>query len=278
MLLFTWNLDKKPTAFRLALAHMQRSGYGFIGCLQEMPPEVGTTALARKATKELVGDAMRCLGVTEAAPPHKHGRVGLFCSPNLTPTASDVAHDPRQRMAVIAVQGARVSPLSVVGYHGESRGSGGDRGRIGADARREIDKRCGRGSVVMLGDFNANPFDAEVCGSEGLFAVRDRGEARQDWASPLLAFGEHQRPLYNPMWSLLPENTGRPAGTHAHDRLLMLRWRFYDQILVSPDLIAMIREPPEILAEIAGQRLLNDGGNIDKSISDHLPVQLRVTL
>jgi hypothetical protein len=181
-------------------------------------------------------------------------------------------------MAVIAVQGARVSPLSVVGYHGESRGAAPERGRIGADARREIDKRCGRGSLVMLGDFNANPFDAEVCGSEGLFAVRDRSEAREDWASPLLPFGESQRPLYNPTWSLLPEDAGRPAGTHTYDRAHMLRWRVYDQILVSPDLIERIREPPEILPAVAGQPLLNGNGNIDKSISDHLPIQLRVTI
>ena len=278
MLLFTWNLDKNSTALPLALAHMQLSGESFIGCLQEMPPEAGTTALARDVTTALVGDAIRCLGVTEAAPPYKHGRVGLFCSPDLSSTAIDVEHDARQRMAVIVVQGAPVSPLSIVGYHGESRGSGGDRGRIGADARREIDQRCARGSVVMLGDFNANPFDAEVCGSEGLFAVRDRSEARKEWASPLLAPGKRQRPLYNPMWSLLPEDAERPAGTHTFDRAHMLHWRLYDQILVSPDLIDTIREPPEILAEIAGQRLLTDAGNIDKSISDHLPVQLRVTL
>jgi hypothetical protein len=278
VLLFTWNLDKKPTALRLALAHMQGSGPSFIGCLQEMPPEAGTTALARAAIHALVGDAIRCLGVTEAAPPYKHGRVGLFCSPDLTATTDDVTHDPRQRMAVIAVEGAAVSPLSVVGYHGESRGAAPDRSRIGADARREIDKRCGQGSVVMLGDFNANPFDAEVCGSAGLFAVRDRGEARKRWASPLLAIGEDQRPLYNPTWSLLPEDAGRPAGTHVYDRARMLHWRFYDQILVSPDLIDTIREPPEILAELAGTRLLTDAGNIDKSISDHLPAQLRITL
>lgn len=58
----------------------------------------------------------------------------------------------------------------------------------------------------------------------------------------------------------------------------MLRWRVYDQILVSPDLIERIREPPEILPAVAGQPLLNENGNIDKSISDHLPIQLRVTI
>jgi exonuclease III len=277
VLLFTWNLNKEPTAFRLALAHLQRSGYSFIGCFQELPPEAGTTTLARDATTRLVGDAIYCLGVTKAGGVYKHGRVGLFCSRNLTPTASDVEHDARQRMAVISVEGALVSPLWVVGYHGESRSVATERGRIGVDARRELDKRCGRGTVVMLGDFNASPFDAEVCGSEGLFAVRDRDEAEREWASPVLALGEGQRPLYNPMWSLLPEDCTRPAGTLLYNQQHMLRWRIYDQILVSHDLIDKIQGPPEIRAEVAGHRLLS-GGRIDRTISDHLPVQLRVKL
>jgi endonuclease/exonuclease/phosphatase family metal-dependent hydrolase len=280
LLLLTWNLAKNLVAFRLALAHLRQSGYGFIGCFQELPPEVGTTASARDVTKALVGDGIRCLGVTPAAPPFKHGRVGLFCSPGIA-ASSDAEHDARQRMAICSVTGARVDPLLVLGYHGESRrdaGSEVSRGRIGADARREIDKRWGRGALIMLGDFNANPFDPEVCGSEGMYAVRDRADARKERASPLVALGEKQRPLYNPMWSLLPESATRPAGTHIHDARVTLRWRLYDQILLSPDLINAIRDPPEILTEVAGQSLLSTQGSLDESISDHLPVQVRVTI
>lgn len=80
MLLLTWNLNKSVLSFRLALSHLCRSGDSFIGCLQELPRDVGTTALARDVTRGLVGDAVRCLGVTQAALPHKHGRVGIFCS------------------------------------------------------------------------------------------------------------------------------------------------------------------------------------------------------
>lgn len=281
MLLLTWNLNKSDLAFRLALAHLCGSGDSFIGCLQELPRDVGTTATARDVTKGLVGNAVRCLGVTPAALPHKHGRVGLFCSPSLRSTAPDVEHDARQRMAGISVLGAGVEPLLVIGYHGVSRQEAPSelqRGRIGADARREIDKRWDRDPLIVLGDFNANPFDAEVCGSAGLFALRDRAEARQERASPLLALGEKQRPLYNPMWSLLTESATRPGGTHVHNAELMLRWRLYDQILMSPDLIDAIQDPPEIRTEIAGQSLLTVHGNPDESISDHLPIQVRVTI
>jgi endonuclease/exonuclease/phosphatase family metal-dependent hydrolase len=280
LLLLSWNLNKNLVAFRLALAHLQHSGHGFIGCFQELPPEVGTTTSAREVTKTLVGDSIRCLGITPAGAGYKHGRVGLFCSPNIS-ASSDAEHDGRQRMAICSVLGARADPLLIIGYHGESRevaGSEAQRGRIGADTRREIDKRWVRGSLIILGDFNANPFDPEVCGSEGIYAVRDRVDARQERASPLVPLGEKQRPLYNPMWALLPESTTRPAGTHVHDARVTLRWRLYDQILLSPDLIDAIQDPPEIRTEVAGQRLLSAHGNLDETISDHLPVQVRVTI
>jgi endonuclease/exonuclease/phosphatase family metal-dependent hydrolase len=278
VLLFTWNLNKNEEAFRLALAHLRSSGYSFIASFQELPPQVGTTVLAREVTKTLVGARVRCLGVTPSGRGSKHGRVGLFCSPNVGSTASDVWHDPRQRMAVVSVSGARVAPLLVIGYHGENRRDSPDRGRIGVQAREAIDKHWRADPLVMLGDFNANPFDAEVCGSEGIFALRDREDARKKWASPLVVLGETQRPVFNPMWSLLPERSKRPKGSLQHDHMQMLRWRLYDQILVSPDLLDQIREMPEILPEIAGRGLLTADGNPDESISDHLPVQLRVTI
>jgi len=62
------------------------------------------------------------------------------------------------------------------------------------------------------------------------------------------------------------------------DHKRSLRWRLYDQILLSPDLIDHIREPPEILTGIEGQRLLTDHGNPDEKFSDHLPVQLRISI
>lgn len=130
----------------------------------------------------------------------------------------------------------------------------------------------------MFGDFNANPFDGEVCGTAGLYAVRDRNETRQERASPLVGLGETQRPLYNPMWSLLPEGIGRPGGTCVYAPELMLRWRLYDQVLVSPDLIDALRGPPQILTKIGGERLLNANGNLDESVSDHLPVQICVMI
>lgn len=281
MLLFTWNVAKKEEAVREALFYLRRSGFSFLACLQELPGAWSSTDRARDSTERLMGNSVRCLGVTPAAEPQGHGRVAIFCSPNIRSNAQDVQSDPRQRMAVITVLGGRVEPLLVIGYHGESRQSAPtehDRGRIGAQARGQVDNHWHQDPMVMLGDFNASPFDAEVCGSDGLFALRDRTETARPRASSLVSLGTRQRPLYNPMWSLLPEDQKRPPGTLVHAPNLMLRWRLYDQILVSADLIRHLRSPPEILSQINGRSLLNAHGNPCDDLSDHLPVQIRVTL
>jgi hypothetical protein len=128
----------------------------------------------------------------------------------------------------------------------------------------------------VLGDFNGNPFDPEVCGSDGIFALRDRADVERTWASSLGALEEKRRPLFSPMWSLLPEGAARAPGTHVHNHAKALRWRLYDQILVSRDLIGDIRDRPEIVTEIGGESLVTKGGT--PRVSDHLPVQLRVTI
>lgn len=283
MLLFTWNLNQKPDALLLALLHLSAVNEPFIACLQELPPAMANTALARQNLHGLVDDGIRCLGVTPAASSHTHGRVALFCSPVFSSRAKNVAFDPRQRMAIISVEGAHVRPLLVIGYHGVSRHEAPEalqRGSIGTQVRGEVDKHWLQGELIMLGDFNANPFDAEVCGSRGLYAVRNRLEAQKKRASPLTPLGKRQqRLLYNPMWSLLPERAGSPEGTFVFDPETMLRWRIYDQILVSPGLAGQIQSPPEILPTVYGRSLLRDDGTPDGgALSDHLPVQLRINL
>jgi hypothetical protein len=281
MLLFTWNLKKNDVAFRLALAHLHNSGQAFIACLQELPSSVATTALARNAVHNLVGNAISCLGVTPAASPHKHGRVALLCSPGLSSTMTGVQRDPRQRMAIIPVRGTSIGQLLAIGYHGISRQDASsleERGAIGAQIRGEINKHWLSGQLIMLGDFNANPFDAEVCGSGGLYAVRSKLEVMKTRASPLLPLGTKQRLLYNPMWPLLPERLGQPEGTIVFKPNTMLRWRLYDQILLSSGLVTYVQGLPQILSFISKKPLLKADGTPDKDISDHLPVQLCINI
>lgn len=128
--------------------------------------------------------------------------------------------------------------------------------------------------ALVLGDLNADPYDADVASHLGLFAQRDRGEASEERPSPLVV-GGRLRPFYNPMWHLLPEDNARPGGTYFFDSFAHgIRWRILDQILVSADFIPKLDGLPRILSTIAGERLLTRSGRPSQRISDHLPVEL----
>ncbi len=190
--------------------------------------------------------------------------------------------DANTRMAMTTVQGASFSDLHVVGVHAVDRRNKAPeyaRGAWGVLSRKEIEAfwRPDQ-ALVILGDFNADPYHPEVSARLGMFAVRDRVEVARDWESALV--GGPMRPLYNPMWRLLPESSDRPGGTY----LLKtgdqgIRWRLCDQILVSRDLVDKIVGDPEILSKLAKASLLTGAGAPStKKFSDHLPVQLRVEM
>lgn len=154
------------------------------------------------------------------------------------------------------------------------------RGSWGVLARQALNEHWGAAaSLVLMGDFNADPYDAEVASRAGLFAERDRARASVPRPSPTVGHGEQLRPLYNPMWMLLPEARSGPGGTLDFDNVDRgIRWRLCDQILLSPDLSAQLVGPPTILDHLAGKTLLTRQGTPQSRVSDHLPVELRLSL
>lgn len=91
----------------------------------------------------------------------------------------------------------------------------------------EIKRDLGRYPVIVLGDFNDEPFDESLV--TGLLATRDR---------TLAASGDY---LYNPFWRHVGEsalysmslNFEGFGGTHFHGEGTETHWRTFDQILFS---------------------------------------------
>jgi hypothetical protein len=105
---------------------------------------------------------------------------------------------------------------------------------------------------VLLGDFNADPYEPEMSGLiSGLFAVRDRSDlvSRE-------AHGIQRQAIFNPMWQLLKgvdfsNNTSTaPPGTYRILGNSHISWRILDQILVSKPLAARVNSDPEIVCEL----------------------------
>jgi exonuclease III len=279
MLLFTWNLSKKEKAFRLALDYLAQFGDEFLAVFQELPAIANSADAARGHAITLTKDRVTCLGVvgSQRAP----GRLGLFSSIGIAATQSITA-DPNDRTIRTVIKSTSGADLGVVGIHAvDRRNTPTEYARMSwaGQLRTELENFWGPyQALVVMGDFNADPYHPEVSARRGMFAVRDRVEADVDWESSLI--GGKLRPLYNPMWRLLPESSTRPSGTYLlNSEDQGIRWRLCDQILVSRDLIGRINGDPEILPRLSGSALTTKRGYPSSSkFSDHLPVQLRLKM
>lgn len=281
MLCFTWNLHRTEAAFRAAISYLADLSGDFVATLQELPAVAKSTPDATKQVALLTKGKrpIRCHGVIGSS--RASGRVGLFTSDNISITAS-IIRDSRDRMLMATLANKSWGKaLQVVGLHAVDRINTHlpyERGRHAEALRMHIEGfRFPKVPLIVMGDFNAEPYHEELCTHGGFLALRDRKEVLRDWRDPTNS--RPIQPLYNPMWCLLPEQLKHPSGTlklstHAQG----VRWRHCDQILVSRELVDMIDGKPQIPSRLGGVMLTNRRGNPDEAISDHLPVRLRVKM
>lgn len=128
--------------------------------------------------------------------------------------------------------------------------------------------------ALMLGDFNADPFDEEMWDEDRIFALRDASLV----AGFSMADSVGQRvPLWNPSWKCLASGdhsaNSVTGGTHYFAKdLRHSQWLLFDQILTS---VAMARHfkrihiPTTLYGPLLKQ---TDTGTFEFALGDHLPV------
>ena len=131
--------------------------------------------------------------------------------------------------------------------------------------------------IIIVGDFNMNPFDAGMLEPHGFHAVSNRD------------FADHQKKVnfvaspsfYNPCWALLGDyairhDNRKVGGSHyyagAHSRRLY--WHLFDQVLVSQAMIDCFVDRPLQLIEVpALEKEMRSGiKRVDARYSDHFPL------
>lgn len=149
--------------------------------------------------------------------------------------------------------------------------NGADRHYLGVRLRDAIEKlsidQC-LANVIVLGDFNDEPFDKSI--SEQLMATRDRFLA-----------AKRRYLLYNPFWrhmcvnGIYSHDCNQPGygGTYYYKSDSKNRWRTFDQILISS---AFLGNTNWHLKE-SGIKVIDMPGYIDfmlnsDTIFDHMPV------
>lgn len=130
-------------------------------------------------------------------------------------------------------------------------------------------------NTVVIGDFNANPYDKMCLGALGFHAVPIRTVAKKGRRKVEDSYFDM---FYNPTWNLLGD-FNYPPGTffHGGSNPVNSFWHLLDQVLLSPTLIDSFNEESlKIVYKVNGKKIINEEGHPDKQISDHLPIMFEI--
>lgn len=143
-----------------------------------------------------------------------------------------------------------------------------------ADEIRFVKSEQGHNRLVLMGDFNMNPYDRGMNLAMGLNAMMTRACVA---AGRRTFLGRQYDFYYNPMWSLFGDGSEGPAGTvYDTSNQGPYGWNMLDQVVINYSLVNEFQDV-RIMTH-AGVNCLTDAkGHPDSSkASDHLPIVLQM--
>lgn len=172
-----------------------------------------------------------------------------------------------------------VHGFDMVNYDPGARSLFFERLRRDVEWIEDHDTRVRHKRTVVVGDFNADPFEDVVGGIRGLHAIRVRDVGGRRVRSVLKQDYEF---FCNPMWSCYKGWERSPPGTYYFNggSVHEVFWHIVDQVVLRPHALHMFRERDvRILTEAGNTSLLTSRGNPNKKkASDHLPVLFKLDL
>lgn len=292
----TWNVRAELDAVRLALRYAtSQPAIPTLLCLQELPPEWGVDWLRSEVGTRLVAPSTgrdRRIAFVSTPDLTWHDAPAVFVSENLK--------EASERMVGARFSARGFPNVQLVGAHFPDRRTlpaGDGRETIVGELAKEVHHFWDHGPLIMLGDFNANPFHPEMAERRFLWAIRDRdylesGEAlttrelREN--VPVLSRGQRyeshramaqelgkplRKPLFNPMWRFLSERAQHPRGTyHYAGADAVVPWNCLDHVIVSSHFVQQMRL--QILTWLGDKQLIDAGRkSVRSQYGDHLPVE-----
>jgi hypothetical protein len=138
-----------------------------------------------------------------------------------------------------------------------------------------VEKNAGHQNTMVIGDFNLNPFEHGLRAADGMHAVMDKRIAKKIERTIQAEKWDY---FYNPMWSRLGDESSGPPGTFflPGGNGSNPYWHTLDQLLLRPALLPYYQSQNlQVLTSIGERALLREIG-LDKSISDHLPILIKL--
>ena len=292
--LLFWNvrkLDVKDNIVRLVQSHNIN-----ILVVAEVDVKWDSTAWlsALNAPPRLAGETEFSLLLPTDAPAKLSAMSRLHIFTRLPPTAWQLcAIHNRYAVWRVSLPGRRPFTLATVHMIAHQQDQGDKQRECAIALRQDIEKAEGEIQVmeaqgpdcnalpfsIVIGDFNANPFDAGIAAVYGLNATHLKEIAMQ---GSRRANGRLHPYFYNPMWRFLGVE---PWGTYFNNNLsnpIRFDWFLLDQVLVRPDVLRFfdLRDKPDV-------QILTSDGIVDFNLSqtktkrddsvypDHLPLYFR---
>ncbi len=123
--------------------------------------------------------------------------------------------------------------------------------------------------LILLGDFNMNPYDKAMNLAAGLNAMMTKSCVKNGLRRHI---DQDYDFYYNPMWSLFGDNTDGPAGTvYDTSNQGPYGWSMLDQVLISHSIVNLFQDV-RILTEAGPQLLMDAKGRPNPIASDHFPI------
>ena len=144
----------------------------------------------------------------------------------------------------------------------------------------KVEETTGCENSILIGDFNMNPFELGLIGSNALNAIQDLDYGSKNPEGREID-GSYYRYFYNPMWNKLGDNE-LPSGTYYYRSSghASYDWQMFDQVIVRPSLKPLLtKESIKIVTSIGTKKLLSKTLNRpEEQYSDHLPILIELKL
>ena len=127
--------------------------------------------------------------------------------------------------------------------------------------------------VVIMGDFNMNPFESPMIAASGLQAVPSGKIAKKENR----IYRDRRRSFYyNPMWNFLGDEK-RPMGSFFYNSPgnEAFYWNTFDQFVVSPSLVDEVRKE-SIHFVNRFEHIVLENRNGKPKVSDHFPLYFEI--
>lgn len=145
------------------------------------------------------------------------------------------------------------------------------RNRIADDMVRDLQDLTKK--VIILGDFNSNPYEDIMLGFDYFHALPYSEVVQQ--RNSRISYGMERRIFYNPMWNYI-NDFSNPHGTYYIDTndYIYTGYNILDQALFSANIIDDLENKKiTIITEVNGKKLVDNFNRPNKECySDHLPI------